>query len=188
MTDRAFDRIDTLSRGYKQRLGVAQAILHRPKFLILDEPSNGLDPSQIRHMRALLRSLAETSTVILSTHIMQEVNAVCDRALIMSGGKLVVDENLSDLRKASQATLRTIPDADIGRLMAPESAVTSVSASGPGQWILQIDGDVDQAVAKVASVLVANELPVYSLTPAVRDLETVFTEINQADAEVTDAA
>ncbi|MBF0157131.1 MAG: ABC transporter ATP-binding protein, partial [Magnetococcales bacterium] len=76
---RALQRIDTLSRGYRQRVGVAQAILHRPDIIILDEPTNGLDPTQIRQMRELLRNLASEATVIVSTHILREVQAVCDR-------------------------------------------------------------------------------------------------------------
>ena len=79
LADKALEPIGTLSRGYKQRVGVAQAILHRPSFLILDEPTNGLDPGQTQHMRQLVRNIADTATVILSTHIMQEVGAVCDR-------------------------------------------------------------------------------------------------------------
>ena len=82
LDEKALDLVSTLSRGYKQRVGVAQAILHEPKFLVLDEPTNGLDPNQIQQMRDLIRSLSEVATVILSTHIMQEVSAVCDLSLI----------------------------------------------------------------------------------------------------------
>ena len=83
--------VATLSRGYRQRLGVAQAILHGPKILILDEPTNGLDPTQIQHMRGLIQELARDATVIVSTHVLQEVEAVCSRVLIMSGGRLALD-------------------------------------------------------------------------------------------------
>ena len=85
LESKALDPISTLSRGFKQRVGVAQAILHEPKFLILDEPTNGLDPSQTQHMRALIQRLAQSATVILSTHIMQEVDAICGRAIILKG-------------------------------------------------------------------------------------------------------
>src|SRR3546814_11119320 len=87
LLEKATQRIATLSRGYRQRVGVAQAILHQPKVLILDEPTNGLDPSQIRQMRSLIRRLAEHATVILSTHILQEVQAVCDRVIIVNRGR-----------------------------------------------------------------------------------------------------
>ena len=90
--------ISTLSRGYKQRVGIAQAILGKPKLLILDEPTNGLDPKQTSLVRELIRNLSLDATVILSTHIMQEVDALCSRALIVRDGQLVVDAELDELK------------------------------------------------------------------------------------------
>ena len=87
LSSRATDTIGTLSRGFCQRVGVAQAILHHPRLLILDEPTNGLDPTQVQHMRDLIRVLAEHATVILSTHILQEVQAVCSRVIIIHDGR-----------------------------------------------------------------------------------------------------
>ncbi len=89
--------IGNLSRGYRQRVGVAQAILHEPDILVLDEPTNGLDPTQIQHMRSLIQELAENATVLLSTHILQEVEAVCGRVLIIHSGRLALDSRLADL-------------------------------------------------------------------------------------------
>ena len=89
LRDQATQSIQTLSRGYRQRVGVAQAILHDPDIIILDEPTNGLDPTQILHMRALIRELSRTATVIVSTHILQEVQAVCERVLILRAGRKV---------------------------------------------------------------------------------------------------
>ncbi|MGR9052887.1 MAG: ABC transporter ATP-binding protein, partial [Gammaproteobacteria bacterium] len=97
--------IATLSRGFKQRVGIAQAILGKPKLLILDEPTNGLDPTQTEHMRQLIRGIAETATVILSTHIMQEVAAMCGRVLILSNGRLAVDARLDELRQSNRLLL-----------------------------------------------------------------------------------
>lgn len=94
ITQRAHDLIGKLSRGYRQRVGVAQAILHRPRLVILDEPTNGLDPQQILQMRALLQNLSRDAIVVVSTHIMQEVQAVCDRVLIMRRGRLSNDIDL----------------------------------------------------------------------------------------------
>ncbi len=94
LRDRALDRISTLSRGLRQRVGVAQAILDKPRLLILDEPTNGLDPGQTEDMRELIRRLARAATVILSTHIMQEVDAVCDRVLVLREGRLAMDQRL----------------------------------------------------------------------------------------------
>ena len=92
--------IQTLSRGYRQRVGVAQAILHKPAIIILDEPTNGLDPTQILQMRTLIRELAKDATVILSTHILQEVQAVCERVLIMRNGRLVIDSTIQALQNS----------------------------------------------------------------------------------------
>ena len=117
--EKALEPINTLSRGFKQRVGVAQAILHEPKFLILDEPTNGLDPSQTQHMRELIQRLAQDATVILSTHIMQEVDAICDRALILLGGELVLDERLQDLKQSNQLRLRCGGDSSRESARAP---------------------------------------------------------------------
>ncbi|OYV67357.1 MAG: multidrug ABC transporter ATP-binding protein, partial [Deltaproteobacteria bacterium 21-66-5] len=99
LADKAAQPIQTLSRGYRQRVGVAQAILHRPDIVILDEPTNGLDPTQILQMRELIRELAKSATVIVSTHILQEVQAVCERVLILRGGRKVIDSRLDELRR-----------------------------------------------------------------------------------------
>lgn len=99
--------ISELSRGYKQRVGVAQAILGKPKLLILDEPTNGLDPSQTEQMRKLIRDISKKATVILSTHIMQEVDALCDRVLILKSGRLAVDADLEELRNGREVLLAT---------------------------------------------------------------------------------
>ena len=97
--------IGELSKGFKQRVGLAQAILHRPKLLILDEPTNGLDPTQILEIRHLIKRLAKNSTVMLSTHILSEAEATCDRAIIVIDGEIKADANLVDLSKGSQVTL-----------------------------------------------------------------------------------
>ena len=173
--DKALEPIGTLSRGFKQRVGVAQAILHKPRFLILDEPTNGLDPGQTQHMRELVRELARSSTVILSTHIMQEVNAICDRALILRNGALVLDERLKDLQRSNVLRLRTAPDA---MLSAPSGA--SALSLGGGRWRLQVEGDLDAAARAIAESLVGDGAPVYELAAEQRDLETLFREVSAA--------
>lgn len=90
-------KIGTLSKGYRQRVGLAQAIIHNPAVLILDEPTTGLDPNQIIGIRTLIRELGKTKTVILSTHIMQEVEAICDQVVIINKGKIVVNDSLTNL-------------------------------------------------------------------------------------------
>ncbi len=93
-----FKKIGTLSKGYRQRVGLAQAILPDPKVLILDEPTSGLDPNQVVGIRSLIRNLGKTKTVIISTHIMQEVEAVCDRVIIINMGSIVADKRIEELK------------------------------------------------------------------------------------------
>lgn len=176
------DPIATLSRGYKQRVGVAQAILGTPRVLILDEPTNGLDPNQTQHMRDLICAIARTATVILSTHIMQEVDAICDRALILHNGHLALDENLSDLRTAGTLMLKTNLAQD--RIDALLPATLSVGncrqEAGKQEYQLNMtDGtDADAAAATVAAAVLAAGGELYQLNTQVRDLETVFREVN----------
>ncbi len=105
LEERLTKPISTLSKGYRQRVGLAQAIVHQPRLLILDEPTNGLDPTQIVEVRHLIRKLAKHSTVLLSTHILSEVEATCDRAIIIMAGEVKADAHLSELAASSDAIL-----------------------------------------------------------------------------------
>lgn len=181
--EKAFDRIETLSRGYRQRVGVAQALLHKPRLLILDEPTNGLDPGQTQHMRDLIRSLAHRATVILSTHIMQEVSAICDRVIILRDGRLVLDEKLSALQRTQRLALVT--DANRERVNAVLDGVAGVGeateqagADDLHHLVMKIEGD-QQVAAEVARALVGGGVNVFSLAPEQRDLETVFREASE---------
>ena len=174
---RAYDKIGTLSRGYQQRVGVAQAILHKPPVLILDEPTNGLDPRQTQEMRRLMRELATTATVVLSTHIMQEVDAICDRVLIMRDGELVIDEQLEDLKRGDTMELRTSASAgDVENAL--DASVTVVAQNGR---ILLTSETSDLAIfaAQAARELVAGDIPIHSLAPVQRDLERLFREVSE---------
>ena len=174
--------INTLSRGYRQRVGVAQAILHNPAILIMDEPTNGLDPSQIQHMRSLIRDLSEHATLILSTHILQEVEAVCDRVLIMRSGKLALDARFDEMAASTRLllTLDRSP-ADAGPLLGGLDAVHD--------WVhLGTDNTrhryaLETADPMAAAPLVARSVneagwSLYGLIPETRDLETLFGEVN----------
>lgn len=99
LTKEVRKKIGMLSKGYKQRVGIAQAMIHNPKVLILDEPTTGLDPNQLVEIRSLIKELGQDKTVILSTHIMQEVEAVCNRVVIINNGKLVADDSIEHLAK-----------------------------------------------------------------------------------------
>jgi ABC-2 type transport system ATP-binding protein len=185
LESKALEPISTLSRGYKQRVGVAQAILHEPKFLILDEPTNGLDPSQTQHMRQLIQRLAQSATVILSTHIMQEVDAICDRAIILRGGELVLDERLADLQRSNRFVLRSETGAAIGPLLQELPMTTAVTPVADGTWQVDVSGDLDQAAQALAATLIGGGHSLFELRLMQRDLETVFREVNE---EARDAA
>ncbi len=181
LTNRAFDAIGTLSRGYQQRVGVAQAIVHKPRLLILDEPTNGLDPSQTQHMRDLIRRLAEHATVILSTHIMQEVAAVCDRVLILRGGELAVDERLAALQQSERVALAT--DASLEELQAALGDGSTAKAMDAG-FAIEFEGAADrERIADLARRLVSNGIAVHGLVAEKRDLETVFREVSEAPSD-----
>ena len=176
LTHRALDPIGTLSRGYQQRVGVAQAIVHEPQLLILDEPTNGLDPSQTQHMRELILRLAERATVILSTHIMQEVDAVCDRVMILRAGELALDERLAALKESSRVQLTTDAPAP-----AVEAAVAGFAAVEPVDdgFAVRFEGVADaERTAELAERLVAGGVAIHGLAAEKRDLETVFREVS----------
>lgn len=177
LQEKALDPIATLSRGFKQRVGVAQAILHEPRFLILDEPTNGLDPSQTQHMRQLIQQLAANATVILSTHIMQEVDAICDRVLILRGGELVLDERLDALKASNQLRVRC-GDGDVAAALLGVEGVATVEPLDGG-WQLAVEGDLDVAAERVARALHRGAVALRELTTVQRDLETVFREVNE---------
>ena len=101
LTKEANKKIGALSKGYKQRVGLAQAMLHNPEVLILDEPTSGLDPNQIVEIRDLIKSCAGEKTILLSTHIMQEVQAMCERVIIINSGNIVADGSIDELRQAN---------------------------------------------------------------------------------------
>jgi ABC-2 type transport system ATP-binding protein len=178
LLEKATRPIQTLSRGYRQRVGVAQAILHQPDIVILDEPTNGLDPTQILHMRELIQELARTATVIVSTHILQEVQAVCDRVLILRAGRLVIDSRLDELRQGGRLLVSV--DGEATQPLAGVEGVAGVDARGEtdGRWTYALEAD-DDVAPRVVTALLAAGRKVYTLQPEHRDLETVFAEVNQ---------
>jgi len=178
LKEKAAAPIQTLSRGYRQRVGVAQAILHEPDIVILDEPTNGLDPTQIRHMRELIGELAKTATVIVSTHILQEVQAVCERVLILRAGRLVVDSRIDELQQGRALLVAVEGDARAALAQVEGiSAVEELDAAGnPRRYRLAAGPD---AAPRVAQALAEANLPLHELTPERRDLETVFAQVNE---------
>ena len=182
--------IANLSRGYKQRLGVAQAIIGNPRLLILDEPTNGLDPEQTQHMRSLIRDIAKNATVILSTHIMQEVDALCSRVLMLHSGKLALDAQLDELRASNsllvESTLATNKLESLENLFGVETisviAMTEVSTTyrvttNAGAGLKNVSASIAREISKQKESL-------FVLKPELRDLETLFREVDSKDSEV----
>lgn len=178
--ERATSTIATLSRGFRQRVGVAQAIVHKPQYLILDEPTNGLDPAQTQQMRTLIRSLASEATVILSTHIMQEVDALCSRAIMLRGGQLVLDEVLNDRSKRGALRLRTTARIEeVRRALEPLTAVVSPAED---ELHIEIASTDDAACMKVSQALFEAGIPIAGLSVVKRDLEALFREVNSEES------
>jgi ABC-2 type transport system ATP-binding protein len=183
---RLFDPIGNLSRGFKQRVGVAQAILGDPALLILDEPGNGLDPEQNEHMRTLIRELSASATVILSTHIMQEVDALCSRVLVLSNGSLALDEEMAALRSSRRLLLRASGDADLQPLLTQMPQVSAVESQpareGQQAYALTLhEGtDADTAAGNLSRSVIESGARLLGLAPEQRDLEQVFREAVEA--------
>lgn len=185
LVKRALDPISTLSRGLRQRVGVAQAILGRPRLLILDEPTNGLDPNQTEHMRQLIKKLARRATVILSTHIMQEVDAICDRVLMLRNGKLALDQRMCDLHHSRTLQLRTnaaVESLASSLRLMPQVASIKQSAVEDGmmQFSLELlqNADMDTAANNIAKCVIEAGARLYQLQPVTRNLSNVFREVN----------
>ena len=178
LSEKAARPIHMLSRGYRQRVGVAQAILHEPDIIILDEPTNGLDPTQIRHMRELVRELATKATVIVSTHILQEVQAVCERVLILRAGRLVIDSRLEHLQ-LSHALLVTV-EGDARVTLEAVEGVAKVAELSIDESRRRYRLEAPPTVAPlVAAALTQAGLGVHELKTERHDLETVFARVSE---------
>ena len=179
LTEKATARIDTLSRGYRQRVGVAQALLHKPDILILDEPTNGLDPNQILQMRELIKELAKSSTVIVSTHVLQEVQAICERVLIMRGGQLVLDSKIKDLQSDNKIIFNFQPsESDVTTMLSESPLVKKVEQVQNGETTsLRVEVQKAEIPSLVRS-LVSAGANIESIMPEKRTLETVFAEVS----------
>ena len=175
--------IETLSKGYKRRVGLAQAILHDPKVLILDEPTDGLDPNQKQEVRELIRQMAEDKIIIISTHILEEVGAVCNRAMIIARGKLLADATPAELIAQSRyhnvVRLRTNSDAAAvrARLQAlPEVKSTEIDEQGA---ILAFPSSDRAPYEAIASLVHEKQWTVTELAVEQGRLEEVFQTVTQ---------
>jgi ABC-2 type transport system ATP-binding protein len=177
----AHKKIGALSKGYRQRVGLAQAMIHDPKVLILDEPTSGLDPNQLEEIRGLIKQLGREKTVMLSTHIMQEVEAICSRVIIIDKGRIVADDSADRLRTAgiSSEALLVEFDAEVApNELRNISGVQQVSKQGERSWVLGFDAtnDIRPSVFEFA---VKKGLKVLTMQKAERGLEEVFKELTK---------
>src|SRR5262245_59938993 len=180
--------IGLLSKGYQQRVGLAQAILHEPDLLILDEPTVGLDPSQIREIRSLIKSFAGEHTVILSTHILAEVTMTCHRVMIINEGRIAAEDTLERLAARGagmrQVALRLArPGEGAAEALATVPGVARVQAQedAPGAYLLEV-ADGSDAREAIASLVVARGWGLLEMRPLTRSLEDIFIEIIRESA------
>lgn len=177
LTAEAHKKINQLSKGYQQRVGIAAAILHNPSVLILDEPTTGLDPNQLVEIRALIKSLGQEKTVLLSTHIMQEVEAVCDKLIIIKKGKILLDEQLSNLNQKKQQTIEVAFNSLIDEGIFQQLQDLK-SAKNIGENIWQLTFTLkDDMRPKVFDFAQQNNLQILELSAKNKNLETLFREI-----------
>ena len=194
LTDRALDPISTLSRGLRQRVGVAQAILHEPRILVLDEPTNGLDPTQIQHMRELIRRLSKSATIIISTHILQEVQAICDRVIIIRHGRKALDARLDELQSGHRLILYTdaTPNSLPSLLADPDIKVEILTVADDAPALVEYaltfpdPTAAEKRAPEVADAIVKGGARLFGLRLEQRNLETIFGEIT-AQQEVVEA-
>ncbi|HZP14048.1 MAG TPA: ATP-binding cassette domain-containing protein [Nevskiaceae bacterium] len=169
--------IGNLSKGYQQRVGLAQAIIHRPPVIILDEPTVGLDPIQIREIRALITELGKSHSVILSSHILPEIQAVCSRVMIINAGRVVYDQPMEAANAKSFDTVlvafRKPPES--GQLVALKN-VTGVETIGEGRFRLRVQEGSDPREA-IAEISVRNGWGLTELRAELKTLEEIFVEL-----------
>ena len=181
--------INELSKGYKQRTGLAQALIHDPEILILDEPTSGLDPLQIIGIRELIHSLAKKKTIIFSTHILQEVAPVTDRVVIINNGNIIADGMIDDLQKQAMETNRlfvTINSPDAGNGLSSLEGVESVNELGNNRFEVRASFDLDLR-SDIVTLSQQNNWQLLEIQEALFSLEDTFIALNQnSDGKVVD--
>jgi ABC-2 type transport system ATP-binding protein len=189
LEERLTKPIGTLSKGYRQRVGLAQAILHKPRLLILDEPTNGLDPTQIAEVRRLIRNLARSATLIISTHILSEVEATCDRAIILMQGEIKADAKLAELAAGTAAVVSLtgpVAEDEVRVLLCGLSGIRQVEVIGKenGTCTFRVQGESDRNLCpEIYRLAREHDWPLTELRQEVRTLEAVFHELAMAGGD-----
>lgn len=174
----AHKEIGQLSKGYKQRVGLAAALLHDPEVLILDEPTTGLDPNQIIEIREVIRKLGKYKTILFSTHILQEVEALCDRVIVINKGTIVADdklENLLGMKEISRIRLQLKENANL-QLLENIHGVLAVEQIDSQNWILETH-DAEKLSKELIGFTLQHSLNIVSLQTQTRRLEDIFREL-----------
>lgn len=181
LTPEVHKRIGSLSKGYRQRVGLAAALLHDPEVLILDEPTTGLDPNQILEIRELIKKTAQEKTIFLSTHIMQEVEALCDRVIIINKGKVVADHKLSELKGDQQQIVEVTFDFRVEEVALNRlPKVKKVENTHEFSYLLHFDTDEDMR-ASVFDFAHDNGLKILQLNQKNKNLESLFRELTNPE-------
>src|SRR5437773_1165407 len=172
-------KIGQLSKGYKQRVGLASALIHEPEVLILDEPTSGLDPNQIDEMREVIKQQGKSKTVLFSSHILQEVEAICDRVIIINKGEIVADDKLSNLQKGSKdkhVVLVKFKETVNKSLLENLNDVTAVAEPQTSNFKLQTDNP-ESVRKQLLELAVQNNLNIISLQSESQSLEEIFRSL-----------
>lgn len=170
-------KIGALSKGYRQRVGLAQAMIHNPKVLIMDEPTSGLDPNQLVEVRQLIKNMGKEKTVILSTHIMQEVQAICNRVIIINKGKIVADDSTERLQQQSgnESVVKVKFKQPVNQQKLKSiNGVSKVISTGENEWNIFTDRDLQEEIFRFA---VTENLTIISLQQEKQSLEEVFRKL-----------
>lgn len=171
-------KIGALSKGYRQRVGLAQAMIHDPKVLILDEPTTGLDPNQLEEIRGLIKNIGREKTIMLSTHIMQEVEAICDKTIIINHGKIVANDKTQDLRnqQVKQIVLTVEFDKSVNvKDLQKIEGVLQVKKSNNNVWLFEIKDDAVRN--NIFQFAMQKEIVVLSVQKETQSLESVFKKL-----------
>jgi ABC-2 type transport system ATP-binding protein len=173
-------KIGALSKGYRQRVGLAQAMIHDPEVLILDEPTTGLDPNQIVEIRNLIKTVGKDKTVMLSTHIMQEVEAICDRVIIINHGMIVANDESKNLRSGATAQVIRVEfdNAVAANLLQGINGISEVKKVSDNMWLLGSSSEIDIR-PKIFEFAVAQSLSVLTIQKEEQRLEDVFKELTK---------
>jgi ABC-2 type transport system ATP-binding protein len=182
--DRADDLIGQLSKGLRQRVGIAQALVHDPEVIVLDEPTIGLDPRQIREVRGLIRELGGDHTVLLSTHILEEAEKVCDRILIIKQGRIAAVDAVEQLARRARhgseefhvSVLPGVGDSEVARFIASVDGVTSVDALGDGRFHVVADRERESR-ARIAQGVHERGWRLFELAPIELTLEDIYLQV-----------